>query len=242
MPIRVKEELMLKVSSLIYQVPQGDVVLDDINFDVKQGEFLGILGRNGAGKTTLLDLIMGFRAYTSGEILVNDEHPQSINKINAHEVAFLSQDLKLKQGTSVGKFLEFHRFFYPQYSLQKESELLAFFELDPKQKIGSLSTGQQKKTQIVAGIASQAKLILIDEITAVLDPETRLKFFVILEKIHKEGNSAIVLATNIVEDLTGRVDKVLFIDRNKAKVLTEFHIEYLFDLDLVSANTNKDVA
>ncbi len=225
---------MLKVKDLVYQIPQGDVVLDNINFEVNQGEFLGILGRNGAGKTTLLDLIMGFRPHTSGEILVNDEHPQSTNKINAHEVAFLSQDLKLKQGTSVGKFLEFHSFFYPQYSKTKEQELLKFFELDPKQKIGSLSTGQQKKTQIVAGIASQAKLILIDEITAVLDPETRMKFFVLLEKIHREGKSAIVLATNIVEDLSGRVDKILFIDRNKAEVLTEYEINDLFDLSLIS--------
>jgi len=224
---------MLKVSNLIYQVPQGDVVLDNINFEVKQGEFLGILGRNGAGKTTLLDLIMGFRPHTSGQILVHDEYPQSTNKLNAHEVAFLSQDLKLKQGTSVGKFLEFHSFFYPQYSKQKEKYLLNFFELDPKQKIGSLSTGQQKKTKIIAGIASQAKLILIDEITAVLDPETRLKFFVLLEKIHSEGQSAIVLATNIVEDLNGRVDKILFIDRNKAEVLENYEINELFDLDLI---------
>lgn len=224
---------MLKVSNLIYQVPQGDVVLDNINFEVKQGEFLGILGRNGAGKTTLLDLIMGFRPHSSGQILVHDEYPQSTNKLNAHEVAFLSQDLKLKQGTSVGKFLEFHSFFYPQYSKQKEKDLLNFFELDPKQKIGSLSTGQQKKTQIIAGIASQAKLILIDEITAVLDPETRLKFFVLLEKIHSEGLSAIVLATNIVEDLNGRVDKILFIDRNKAEVLENYEINELFDLDLI---------
>jgi ABC-2 type transport system ATP-binding protein len=224
---------MLKVSNLIYQVPQGDVVLDNINFEVKQGEFLGILGRNGAGKTTLLDLIMGFRPHTSGQILVHDEYPQSTDKLNAHEVAFLSQDLKLKQGTSVGKFLEFHSFFYPQYSKQKEKDLLNFFELDPKQKIGSLSTGQQKKTQIIAGIASQAKLILIDEITAVLDPETRLKFFVLLERIHSEGQSAIVLATNIVEDLNGRVDKILFIDRNKAEVLENYEINELFDLDLI---------
>lgn len=224
---------MLKVKDLVYQIPQGDVVLDNINFEVKQGEFLGILGRNGAGKTTLLDLIMGFRPYTSGEILVHDEFPQSTNKINAHEVAFLSQDLKLKQGTSVEKFLDFHSFFYPQYSKEKERELLKFFELDPKQKIGSLSTGQQKKTQIIAGIASQAKLILIDEITAVLDPETRLKFFVILERIHKEGNSGIVLATNIVEDLSDRVDKILFIDRNKAEVLSHYEISELFDLDLI---------
>ena len=184
-------------------------------------------------KTTLLDLIMGFRPHTSGEILVHDEFPQSTQKMNAHEVAFLSQDLKLKQGTSVGKFLEFHSFFYPQYSKQKETELLNFFELDANQKIGSLSTGQQKKTQIIAGIASQAKLILIDEITAVLDPETRLKFFVLLEKIHQEGQSAIVLATNIVEDLNNRVDKILFIDRNKAEVLENYEINELFDLDLI---------
>jgi ABC-2 type transport system ATP-binding protein len=221
---------MIKVKNLVYQIPQGDVVLDEINFEVNQGEFLGILGRNGAGKTTLLDLIMGFRAHTSGEILVHDEYPQSTNKLNAHEVAFLSQDLKLKQGTTVGKYLDFHSFFYPNYSKQKEQELLQFFELDPKQKIGSLSTGQQKKTQIVSGIASQAKLILIDEITAVLDPETRLKFFILLEKIHRDGKSSIVLATNIVEDLIGRVDKILFIDKNKAQVLTEFEIHDLFDL------------
>ena len=78
-----------------------------------------------------------------------------------------------------------------------------------------LSTGQQKKVQFVAGLATQPQLIIVDEVTAVLDPIGRRTFFKQLLKWKEERNCTILLATNIAEDLPGNVDRAIFLKDKK---------------------------
>jgi ABC-type multidrug transport system ATPase subunit len=93
--------------------------------------------------------------------------------------------------------------------------LLEIFKLKPNQIVGSLSTGQQKKIQIVAGLASNPKLIIVDEITAVLDPESRFLFFTKLEELVKSKKASVILATNIAEDLIKNATNIYFLNENK---------------------------
>ena len=169
--------MVIKANALSYSYPTDHHVFKDLNFEVKEGDFWGILGRNGAGKTTLIDLILGIKYPTSGNVTVLGENPNMKKEDHQNDVVFLSQDIKLKGDIPVHEFLKFHSFFYKKYSKEIESELLQYFELNPKALIGALSTGQQKKVQVISGLASDTKIILIDEITAVLDPETRFRFF-----------------------------------------------------------------
>ena len=85
---------------------------------------------------------------------------------------------------------------------KKENELLEYFAIDPSVKMGSLSTGQKVKAQIVAAISARPKLFLMDEVTAVLDPESRKQFFVLLKILHAEKNCSLIMATNIAGALT----------------------------------------
>lgn len=225
---------MLEIRNLTYQIPKGRLILDGLNLTIWPGEFLGVLGKNGAGKTTMLDLIMGLRPATSGEITFMDHHPQHLPREISENLVFLSQDIKLPRSMSIQEYLNYMAHFYRSYDKQKEKELLDYFDMDPKAKIGSLSTGQQKKAQIVSGLSVKAKLIVIDEITAVLDPESRLKFFKILERIHATREQSVVLATNIAEDLVGRVDRVLFLAHGKATYHESHEVESIFGLEDVA--------
>lgn len=221
---------IISITDLCYSIPYSDTILSNINFDIHEKEFIGILGHNGSGKTTLVDIIMGFRGPTSGSVQVLDENPQAMFRANKHQVVFLSQEVTLKSNITIQEFLNFQASFYPNYSKEDELHLLNAFSLSPESKIGSLSTGQQKKVQVVAGLSARPLLIVIDEITAVMDPETRQIFFNEIQGVREKLNSSIILATNIAEDLIDRADKILFVENKQAAFHAPSEISKLFNL------------
>ncbi len=221
---------MLDIKNMTYKLPKGRVILERLNLTIWPGEFLGVLGKNGAGKTTLLDIIMGIRPATDGQIEFMEHNPQHLPSEIAQEIVFLSQDIKISRSMAIREYLDYMSFYYKRYDKKREAQLLEYFDMDPEAKMGSLSTGQQKKVQIVSGLSVDAKLIIIDEITAVLDPESRLKFFRLLEKIHATRRQSVILATNIAEDLIGRVDRVVFLSGGQASYHDPAEMDNLFDL------------
>lgn len=216
---------------MYYTIPYGADVLKNISFSVSEGEFLGVLGRNGVGKTTLIDLILGVRACTSGSIKVLEENPIDNERRHLNSISFLSQDSVLRGSLSIEQFLKFYASMFPTYSLEEETYLLDYFSLDRKNQIGALSTGQKKKVQAVAALSTSPKLVLIDEITAVLDPETRDQLFKILLHLKEKNGLSIILATNIAEDLISRADKILFIDKGEAAIHNPSEILKLFQVE-----------
>lgn len=225
---------MLEINKMTYKLPKGRTILNELDLVIWPGEFLGVLGKNGAGKTTLLDLIMGIRPVTDGEIKFMEHDPQFLPPEVSENIVFLSQDIKIPSAMSIQDYLDYMSFYYKNYSKQREKELLKYFDMDPKAKIGSLSTGQQKKAQIISGLSVKAKLIIIDEITAVLDPESRLKFFKVLQAIHQKKEQSIILATNIAEDLVGRVDRIVFLSDGKVSYHTTDDLNKIFDLEEIA--------
>lgn len=221
---------IINIRNLTYTIPHSDSILEDINFELGENEFVGILGHNGTGKTTLLDVILGLKKPSHGSIQVFDEDPHILERKNKEKIVFLSQDVTIKGNLSINDFLKFHSAFFPDYSHEDEDHLLRVFELPRDLKVGSLSTGQQKKVQVVAGLATRPKLIIVDEITAVMDPETRDIFFSELLKVREKYSSSVLLATNIAEDLMGRVDRVLFISDKKAASHSPEEIMSLFNI------------
>lgn len=222
--------MVISIKNLSYSFPTNHLVFKDISLDIKEGEFWGLLGRNGAGKTTLIDLILGIKFPNIGEISILGKNPN--NKIGNHldDVVFLSQDIALQGDSTVEEFLNFHSKFYAKYSKKIESEMLNYFKLNRDAKIGALSTGQQKKAQIIAGFASDTKIIIIDEVTAVLDPETRHHFFLKLQEFNKKYRKTILLATNIAEDLTRCADKIFYINNYHGEIVEPQKINSLFNL------------
>ena len=221
---------ILSIKNLTYSIPYADSILEGIDLDIHTGEFIGVLGHNGTGKTTLLDIILGLKKASQGSIEVLGENPHAVDRKKKNQIVFLSQDVSLKGNLTIGEFLKFHSTFYPDYSVEDEAELLKAFSLQKDQKVGALSTGQQKKVQVIAGFSTRPKLIIIDEITAVMDPETRDIFFHELQKVRNKYGAAAILATNIAEDLIERADKVMFIADKKCTLHEPGKILHLFNI------------
>ena len=183
-----------------------------MNLEIAQGDFIALIGKNGAGKTSLIDLIMGFRWPDSGTVKIFGESIRTRKKDYLMNISYLAHDVQMAGGQTIESFLNFHSFFYPDYSKRTEKELLNNFSVDPLKEISALSTGQQKKIQIIAALSSGTKIIVIDEITAVLDYETRSLLFKKLKESVEQQGKTIVIATNLIEDLSGTVNRTFEID------------------------------
>lgn len=202
---------IIKVSDLTYDVPDHGEILHDINLEVRPGEIVGLLGHNGAGKTTLLDNIMGFRSPTAGVVNVMGQEVVHYDRSNFERVSYISQDVQIKENLTIEKFLKFHAGLYPGHSLERQSELMELFNLDLGKKIGSLSTGAKKRVQIVSAFAIEPTLIVVDEITATLDPQGRVFFFELLKEVVETNRASVLIATNITSDLKENIDRLYFL-------------------------------
>lgn len=203
----------IDIQKLSLEISGRNPILNNINLQIEQGSFLLILGENGAGKTSLLDLMMGFRKPSQGQILVHGKIPSQDPWQDRREIAYLSEKVDLPGDWSVQEFLSFNSRFYESYSLSIEAKLAKEFKIQLKARIGNMSAGEIRRVQIVAALSAQPKLILIDEITAVLDIIGRHRFLRMLGELNTQNGGTILLATNIVENLDLYASHVALMDR-----------------------------
>ncbi len=227
---------MVIFKNVLYQIPNGEVIYHDLDVKIGDGEFYGVLGKNGAGKSTLIEIIMGLRKISSGKVVVFGENPESNYRTQKHRIFVVTHDMMVPSNITIGKLLDYYAFFYPNYDREIEKELLDLFEINPKKKFGTLSTGQKIKALLCAAFAARCELYLMDEVTAVLDPKSRRNFFKYLKVFREKHQCSLLLATNIAEDLYQSVDHVIFIDSSHKVIVTEVEkLDSLFELDDVES-------
>jgi zinc transport system ATP-binding protein len=186
-------------------------ILSHISFDVKRGEFIGIIGPNGGGKSTLLKLILGFLTPTSGTLEVTDHNisyvPQNMKFDRHFPISCMEVVLQgcLKDLTWSGCF--------PKSSEEKakaalEQVGLASYAAHP---FGKLSGGQQQRVLIARALASQPKLLLLDEPTANLDAKSEKEIFEILKTLKSE--MTILMVTHDLQTAIDQVDRILVVQR-----------------------------
>lgn len=211
----------VEISNLSYSPAGLSEILHQISARFATGSFVALLGENGAGKTTFLDLIMGFKRASSGEVLVRGERPSEDPWQQRESIAYLSEKMDIPGDWSVRNFLDFNRFFYRNYSVEIEKNLINEFRVTENDRLGSMSAGEIRRVQIVGALACQPSLIIVDEITAVLDIVGRRRFMAKLYELNKMHNCTVLLATNILEELERYITDVLIMKDGKIAVHSE---------------------
>ena len=204
---------IIEVKNLVKKYPRITAV-DNISFDVYQGEVFGLLGENGAGKTTTMEIIEGLRRPTSGNIKVlGYDVLRELNEIK-EKIGLQLQFSAYYQYLKLREILNLFGSFYKK-SL-KAIDLLKIVDLEDKAEeyVGRLSGGQQQRFSIIASLINDPEIVFLDEPTTGLDPISRRHLWNIITKIRKQGKT-IILTTHYMEEAEVLCDRVGIMDKGK---------------------------
>ncbi|MBQ9860470.1 MAG: ABC transporter ATP-binding protein [Clostridia bacterium] len=186
----------------------GNVLaLDHVSFTLESGRIVGLLGPNGSGKTTLIKLINGLLTPTEGQVLIEGDKPGTVTKT---KVAYLPDNIYLNSWMTVQQIVEYFADFYADFDAARAYEMLERLGISPKMRLKSLSKGNKEKVCLILVMSRQAKLYVLDEPIAGVDPAAR--DYVISTIINNYNPEATVLiSTHLIADIEQVLDEVLFI-------------------------------
>lgn len=195
----------------------------NLSFKVKEGEFFAFLGVNGAGKSTTISIMCGELNRDSGEVFIEgkniDDDMQEIRK----DLGVVYQNNVLDKVLSVYDNLKFRASLYGIFGkdfeekFEKLASLLDFKDLKNR-TYGKLSGGQKRRVDIARALLHEPKILILDEPTTGLDPQTRKLVWKVIDKLRKERNLTVFLTTHYMEEVTD-ADYVVIL--NKGKIVAE---------------------
>ena len=202
----------------------GEIVaLDRVSLSLARGEFFGLLGPNGAGKTTLMSLVAGLRAPDSGSISINGQPVGPNAMAPRHELGFVPQAIALYEELSAEENL---RLFGKLYGLagqelraRVDHGLYAAQLFERRQdKVQTYSGGMKRRINVVASILHRPALLLCDEPTVGVDPQSRNAIFEFLQRLNADGMT-IVYSTHYMEEATRLCSRIAIIDHGRMLAL-----------------------
>ncbi|MCK9629089.1 MAG: ATP-binding cassette domain-containing protein [Bacteroidales bacterium] len=206
---------MFKIENLNFSYSKHEV-LKDINLNLECGKIYGLLGQNGVGKTTLLKIMSGLLKPKSGACTILGYNPFKREPGFLQELFFIPEDF-VGPDIEVNKYAALRGAFYPNYDGFKFSKLLTDFEVDGRSKFTKLSFGQQKKAIIAFALATNTKLVLMDEPSNGLDIPSKSQLRRIISQAATD-ESCIIISTHQVRDLENLIDPIIILDTNDVLV------------------------
>jgi len=188
--------------------------LDGIDLSVTHGEIHGLLGPNGAGKTTTLRILLGLLRRDAGEVSVLGGDPW-LDAVELHgRLAYVPGDVELWPNLTGGEAIDLLGRLRGGLDASRRDELVDRFDLDPTKKGRAYSKGNRQKVAIVAALASDAELLLLDEPTAGLDPLMEVVFQDVINRIKQEGRT-VLLSSHILAQVEKLADRISIIRQGK---------------------------
>lgn len=204
---------MIEIKNLHFQYKKKRPLFDDLSFNVQPGSIVGLLGKNGAGKSTLLNLLAGLMMPQKGEIEVNDFKPFQRNPNFLADISLVPEEFVLPAVT-IDLYVRAMAPLYPAFDTEKLTKILAEFELERTDRLNQLSHGQRKKFLLAFTLASNCKLIVLDEPTNGLDIPSKSQFRKILVGSVTE-DQLVLISTHQVKDIDTIIDRLLILDEGK---------------------------
>ena len=188
----------------------------DISFKVHKNEIIGILGPNGCGKTTTIGMILGLLKPSNGKVLINGIEIEKKRVDLLNHLNFISPYIELPKKLTVKQNLEVYGRLYDVKNLKKKIEMLSeklrLSEIINK-LTGELSSGQKNRVSLAKSIINNPAVLLLDEPTASLDPETGDFVRSFLESYQKENKASILLASHNMSEVERLCSSVLMMNK-----------------------------
>ncbi len=187
------------------------VALDTIDLTLQPGRIVGLLGTNGSGKTTMIKLINDLLTPDQGTIQIDGKKPGIDTK---KIVSYLPERPYLDPGMKVKEVLDFFNDFYADFDMEKAQALLQDFSISLDSRIKTLSKGTREKVQLVLVMSRKAKLFILDEPMAGVDPAARDHILDTILSSYDE-KATILISTHLIADVERVLDEVIFLDHGK---------------------------
>ncbi|MBU0963512.1 ABC transporter ATP-binding protein [Patescibacteria group bacterium] len=190
------------------------IAVNDVSFNVSEGEIFGLLGPNGAGKTTTLEIIEGIQKPSSGETLIKNISTQKdLNKVK-NLIGIQLQSSAYYEYLKLDEILSLFGSFYNKSVVPEK--LLEIVKLQDKKRalIKQLSGGQQQRFSICAALVNDPEIVFLDEPTTGLDPQARHLMWKFIKKINQQGKT-VVLTTHYMEEAEYLCDRVGIMDKGE---------------------------
>jgi ABC-2 type transport system ATP-binding protein len=204
---------MIQIENLSFQYTKKQLLFEDLSLGLKPGNIYGLLGQNGAGKTTLLKIISGLLFPTHGKIEVNGFRPGNRYPRFLREVFFVAEEFDLPP-IDMESFIRLYSPFYPRFNQELLDHYLTEFRLPRDQRLSIMSYGQKKKFLLSFALATDCRLVIMDEPTNGLDiPSKSLFRKAIANAVHEERS--FIISTHQVRDMESIIDPVIILDEGK---------------------------
>jgi ABC-2 type transport system ATP-binding protein len=201
----------------IFKSYEKNTVIEDVSFNVTEGSFTTLIGCNGAGKSTTLRVIAGVEAVEKGEVLLLDENPFAFEFAARPEIFFIHENYQMTFTVNLLEMVKIYRQVFPNWSNKVFNQILKDRKFSIKKQFSDLSRGQKMQFLLMMALAANPKIMLLDEITAVIDIDGQ-RYFLDKLKEYTEQGGTVVITTNILSELNDYTDQLILLQNSKLMV------------------------
>lgn len=201
---------MIKINNLNFGYNKHQLLFKNLSMQLSNGHIYGLLGKNGAGKSTLLKNLAGLVYAQGGTMDVMGYNPAKRQPALLQQICFVPEEFYFPS-VKIDAYVKANAAFYPNFDHTYFTALLEEFDIPVGQKLINMSYGQKKKVIIAFGLATNAKLIIMDEPTNGLDIPSKAQFRKIMASALTE-DKCIIISTHQVRDLDNLIDTVIMVD------------------------------
>ena len=198
---------VLECKNLKKAYKRGTFVLDNINIRIPEGKIIGLLGPNGCGKSTLIKLVAGLLQPNEGEITVCGI---PVGEQTKAMISYLPERPYFNSSMTVNELVGFFKEFYADFDEERTYNLLSDLGIDPTAKLKTLSKGTKEKVQLVLVMSRKARLYLLDEPIAGVDPAAR-EYILSTIVNNYDSEATIIITTHLITDVEQVLDDFVFL-------------------------------
>jgi len=199
--------ILLQAEGLSKRYDSHYFAVNNLNLKLESGKIVGLLGPNGSGKTTFIKMINGLLKPSAGKITISGQEPNPFTK---SLIAYLPEKTYFRNNMLVSEIIDYFTDFYADFKRDRAYTMLTQLGLKSDVKIKTLSKGMSEKLQLILVMSRDAKLYILDEPIAGVDPASRDYILrTILTNYNPEAT--ILLSTHLIQDIENILDEVIFI-------------------------------
>lgn len=198
---------LVTIKDLSKNYGKDKAVFNNFNLTIDSGKIIALLGPNGSGKTTLIKLLAGLLKQDKGEILIDG---MPVGPETKAVVSYLPERTYFDESFTINMVIDVFKDFYKDFEAERAYEMLKLLKIEPTSVIKKLSKGTKEKVQLIMVMSRRAKLYLLDEPIAGVDPAAR---DYILNTIitNYDENATILMSTHLITDIENVIDHVIML-------------------------------